>query len=48
MNLSLLRDCREKRSIIERVHTRTHITIVDCKHAEELKAHPKWRVLNEK
>ena len=24
----------------------THITIVDCKHAEELKNHPKWKLQN--
>jgi len=39
INLSLLRDYREKYSIIEsaRTHTHTHKT-------EELKSHPKWKV----
>ena len=44
MNLSLLRDFREKRSIIERVHahTRTHITTI--KESSEMECGEVWLI----
>ena len=37
----------EKERHNKSAHTRTHKTTIDCKHAEELKNHPKWRLIDE-